>query len=103
MKDIKKLNRIKVVFAEKDKTSKWLTEQVGKSNCAVSKWYSNVAQPDLQTNAENSDIRIVHFLKALILFLVLNCIKKVVLSFMNLLKTWIIGQQAIMHCFCSKR
>ena len=57
MNDIKKLNRIKVVLVEKDKTSKWLAEQVGKNNYAVSKWCSNVAQPDLQTKAENPDIR----------------------------------------------
>ena len=44
-----KLNRIKVVLAEKDRTGKWLAGQVGKSNCTVSKWCSNTAQPDLQT------------------------------------------------------
>ena len=45
----RKLNRIKVVLAEKDKTGRWLSEQIGKSNCTVSKWCSNTAQPDLQT------------------------------------------------------
>lgn len=49
MADIKKLNRIKVVLVEQGKTGKWLAEQVGKSSCSVSKWCSNVAQPDLQT------------------------------------------------------
>ena len=49
MAQIKKLNRIKVVLAEKDRTGRWLAEKVGKSNCTVSKWCSNVAQPDLQT------------------------------------------------------
>ena len=49
MAEIKKLNRIKVVLAEKDRTGKWLAAQVGKSNCTVSKWCSNTAQPDLQT------------------------------------------------------
>ena len=44
-----KLNRIKVVLAEKEKTGKWLAEQVGKSHCTVSKWCSNANQPDLQT------------------------------------------------------
>lgn len=42
-----KLNRIKTVLAEQDKTSKWLAEQVGKSTCTVSKWCSNSVQPDL--------------------------------------------------------
>lgn len=44
-----KLNRIKAVLAEQDKTSKWLAEQVGKSACTVSKWCSNTIQPDIPT------------------------------------------------------
>lgn len=43
------LNKIKVVLVEKQKTGKWLAEQLGKSNCTVSKWCSNSVQPDLQT------------------------------------------------------
>lgn len=43
------LNRIKVVLVEKGKTGKWLAEELGKSNCTVSKWCSNSIQPDLQT------------------------------------------------------
>lgn len=43
------INRIKVVLVEKRKTGKWLAEQLGKSNCTVSKWCSNVVQPDLET------------------------------------------------------
>ena len=43
------LNRIKVVLVEKGKTGKWLAEQLGKSNCSVSKWCSNSIQPDLVT------------------------------------------------------
>ena len=44
-----KLNRLKAVLAEQDKTSKWLAEQVGKSACTVSKWCANTVQPDLAT------------------------------------------------------
>ena len=44
-----KLNRLKAVLAEQDKTSKWLAEQVGKSACTVSKWCNNSVQPDLNT------------------------------------------------------
>ena len=44
-----KLNRIKVVLVEKQKTGKWLAEQLGKSNCTISKWCSNTIQPDLNT------------------------------------------------------
>ncbi len=43
------LNRIKVVLVKKQKTGKWLAEQLGKSNCTISKWCSNTIQPDLQT------------------------------------------------------
>ena len=44
-----KLNRIKAVLAEQEKTSKWLAGQVGKSACTVSMWCSNAVQPDLNT------------------------------------------------------
>jgi transcriptional regulator with XRE-family HTH domain len=46
------LNRIKVALVEKQKTGKWLAEQLGKSNCTVSKWCSNTIQPDLKTFAQ---------------------------------------------------
>lgn len=44
-----KLNRIKVVLTEKDKTGKWLAEQLGKDPVTISKWCTNTSQPDLQT------------------------------------------------------
>lgn len=44
-----KLNRLKVVLVEKEKSGKWLADQLGKSTCTVSKWCSNTIQPDLQT------------------------------------------------------
>ena len=44
-----KINRLKVVLVEKEKTGKWLADQLGKSTCTVSKWCSNTTQPDLQT------------------------------------------------------
>lgn len=44
-----KLNRLKVVLVEQNKTGKWLAEQLGKSTCSVSKWCQNTVQPDLQT------------------------------------------------------
>lgn len=45
------LNRIKVVLVEKNKTGKWLAEELGKSTCTVSKWCQNSIQPDLKTLA----------------------------------------------------
>lgn len=47
-----KINRIKVVLVEKEKSGKWLADQLGKSTCTVSKWCSNTTQPDLQTLAK---------------------------------------------------
>ena len=43
------INRLKVVLVEKEKTGRWLANELGKSNCTVSKWCSNSIQPDLQT------------------------------------------------------
>lgn len=43
------LNRLKVVLVEKKKTSKWLAEELGKNPSTVSKWCTNVSQPDLYT------------------------------------------------------
>ena len=44
-----KINRLKVVLVEQEKSGKWLAEQLGKSTCTVSKWCSNTTQPDLVT------------------------------------------------------
>ncbi len=56
------LNRIKVVLAEKKKTSKWLAEEIGKDVATVSKWCTNTSQPSLETlaliaNALQVDVR----------------------------------------------
>lgn len=47
--EIKDVNRLKVVLAEKKRTNKWLSEQLGKDPATVSKWCTNNAQPDIQT------------------------------------------------------
>ena len=44
-----KINRLKVVLVEQEKSGKWLADQLGKSTCTVSKWCSNTTQHDLQT------------------------------------------------------
>ena len=44
----KKINRIKVMLAEKEKTNKWLAEQGGKDPATISKWCTNTAQPSLE-------------------------------------------------------
>lgn len=53
---IKNLNRIKVVLVEKNKTGKWLGEQIGKDPTTVSKWCTNNTQPGLETLAEIAEI-----------------------------------------------
>jgi len=45
----KKLNRLKLVLVEKDKTGVWLAEQLGVTTVTVSKWCNNVTQPTLPT------------------------------------------------------
>ena len=53
MKDI---NRIKVVLVEKKRTSKWLSEQLGKDAATISKWCTNTSQPDLVTLTKVADL-----------------------------------------------
>ena len=45
----KKINRIKSALADKDKTSKWLAEQLGKDKTTISKWCTNTNQPDVES------------------------------------------------------
>jgi DNA-binding Xre family transcriptional regulator len=45
----KKINRLKVILAEKDKTNRWLAEEIGYTEGMVSRWVSNTKQPPLET------------------------------------------------------
>lgn len=45
---MQKYNRIKSVLAEKDKTAKWLADQVGRNRSTVSRWCTNDMQPPLE-------------------------------------------------------
>lgn len=47
-----KINRLKIVLAEKEKTNKWLAEQLGKSEVTVSRWVTNEVQPSMETLLE---------------------------------------------------
>lgn len=47
-----KLNRIKVVLAERDLNNKWLANKIGKDPATVSKWVTNTTQPSLQVLLE---------------------------------------------------
>ena len=46
---MERINRIKVVLAEKQRTNKWLAEKLCKDTSTVSKWCTNSSQPDIQT------------------------------------------------------
>ena len=46
---MERINRIKVVLAEKQRTNKWLAEKLGKDTSTVSRWCTNSSQPDIQT------------------------------------------------------
>ena len=50
------LNRVKVVLVEKQRTSKWLAEQLGVTPATVSKWCTNTSQPDLPTLTKIANI-----------------------------------------------
>lgn len=55
MADNKNLNRIKVMLAEKNKTNKWLAEQLGINPATVSKWCTNSSQPSLDMLGKIAD------------------------------------------------
>ena len=44
----KLLNRIKVVLEEKNKSNKWLSEQLDKDPAIISKWVTNTTQPSVE-------------------------------------------------------
>jgi len=45
----KRYNRIKLALYEKEKSNKWLAEQLGVKSETVSKWCTNVNQPTIAT------------------------------------------------------
>lgn len=46
--ETEKINRIKVVLVEQNKTGKWLADQLQKNEATVSHWCSNTSQPSLE-------------------------------------------------------
>lgn len=56
MAENKNLNRIKVALAEKQKTNKWLAEQLNVNPATVSKWCTNSSQPSLDMLARISKV-----------------------------------------------
>lgn len=56
MAENKNLNRIKVALAEKQKTNKWLAEQLDVNPATVSKWCTNSSQSSLDMLARISKV-----------------------------------------------
>lgn len=52
----KAINRLKVVLAEKNLSSKWLAEQLGKNEATISRWCTNDIQPTLNTLDKISEL-----------------------------------------------
>ena len=50
------INRLKLLLVEKNKTSKWLSEQLKITPSTVSKWCTNTSQPDMETLARISKL-----------------------------------------------
>jgi putative transcriptional regulator len=60
------INRLKVVLAEKNLSSKWLAEQLGKNEATVSRWCTNDVQPPIKTFikiAEILEIKLINLFK----------------------------------------
>ena len=58
------MNRIKVTLVEKQKTHRWLAEQMGKSENTISRWCSNKSQPSIAqlqeiANLLDVDVRVL--------------------------------------------
>ena len=61
------MNRIKLKLVEKQKTNRWLAEQMGKSENTISRWCSNKSQPSiaqLQEIANLLDVDVRELLKS---------------------------------------
>lgn len=54
--EIVRINRLKIVLAEQNKTGKWLAEQLGKNEATVSRWCSNTSQPSLEMLLRIADV-----------------------------------------------
>jgi transcriptional regulator with XRE-family HTH domain len=53
------LNRLKVVLVEKGKTSRWLAEQLGKTEHTISRWCQNKSQPSIAQLNEISRVLMI--------------------------------------------
>ena len=54
--EITRINRLKIVLAELNKTGKWLAEQLQKNEATISRWCSNTSQPSLEMLVKIADV-----------------------------------------------
>ena len=52
----KAINRLKVVLVEKNISSKWLAEKLGKNEATISRWCTNEVQPPIKTFIQISEL-----------------------------------------------
>jgi len=53
---MKQINRLKVLLVERNKSGKWLAEQLGKDPATISRWCNNHAQPSIETFTRIAEI-----------------------------------------------
>ena len=54
--NVSRINRIKVVLVEQNKTGKWLSEQLQRNEATIYRWCSNASQPSLEMLVKIADI-----------------------------------------------
>ena len=57
--ETERINRIKVVLVEQNRTGKWLAEQLQKNEATISRWCSNTSQPSLEMLVKIATVLIV--------------------------------------------
>lgn len=53
---MKQINRLKIVLVEKNKSGKWLGDQLGKDPAPISRWCNNRSQPSIETFTRIAEI-----------------------------------------------
>ena len=54
--ETERINRIKVVLVEQNRTGKWMAEQLQKNEATISRWCSNTSQPSLEMLVKIADV-----------------------------------------------
>ena len=68
MEEARDLNRLKVIPAEKKKTNKWLSEQLGCAPTTVSKWCTNSSQPSLESIEKIAKLLDIDYTELIIIY-----------------------------------